>query len=146
MPKPTCQHTTARSKGSIKSCDGPLHLTGNNHHQFRSALTGSTMNILKYFQFLISFVHTISMSELIAVINITIFIITTIQKHHYAESGGLYVLFRVLYVSMTHGLKVTYKFITNLIHSNRYVMFSSWNAVSSMLWNSLAADKIIVDK
>jgi hypothetical protein len=97
MPKPTCQHTTTRSNGSIKSCDGPLDLTtGNNHHQFRSALTGSTMNILKYFKFRISLVHTISMSDLIAVI---IIIITTIQKHHYAKSGGLYVLYRILHIS-----------------------------------------------
>jgi len=90
MPKPTCQHTTARSNGSIKSCDGPLHLTtGNNHHQSRSALMGSTVNILKYFKFHISLLHTSSMSDLIAVINIIIIIITTIQKHHYAKSGGL---------------------------------------------------------
>ena len=56
----------------------------------------------------------ISMSDLIAVINIIVFIITTIQKHHYAKSGGLYVLYRILYIFMTHGLKCIQKFTTNL--------------------------------
>ena len=148
MPKPTRQHTTARSNGSIKYCDGPLHLTtGYNHHQFRSVLTASTMNILKYFKFRISLAHTISMSDLIAVINIIlIIIITTIQKHHYAKSGGLYILYRILYI-LWHTVWSLHKNSLRIsIHSNRHVMCSSWNVVSWMLWNSLAADTINVDK
>ena len=40
----------------------------------------------------------ISMSDLIAVMNIITIIITTIQKHRYAKSGGLYVFYRILYI------------------------------------------------
>jgi hypothetical protein len=56
------------------------------------------------------------MSDLIAAINMIIIIITTIHKHHYAKSGGLYVLYRILYIvhCMTHGLELIYKFITKL--------------------------------
>jgi hypothetical protein len=58
----------------------------------------------------------------------------------------LYVLYRILHISW-HTVWSSYKNSLRIsIHSNRHVMCSSWNVVSWLLWNSLAADTIIVDK